>query len=184
MDGCQTAAPTLPPYEPQPLLKILALEAYELQLVHSLRTTHVSLIPIPEHLTSTLGHSRKDPIMPPPATSQPRLILTWILRILLGLLFLAIGIEKLTGTMGTIPFFAAIGWGQWFRYASGALDTAGALLILTPRFTSYGAIIITCTVGLGTILCFTMPLYNPIFPLAMTLLAALLIWLAWKPQPA
>jgi len=116
--------------------------------------------------------------MTPQPTGKPRLILTWILRILLGLLFLGIGIEKLTGTMGTIPFFDAIGWGQWFRYVSGAADTAGAILILIPRYTFYGAIIITCTVGLGTWLCFTMPLYNPIFPLVMTLLAATLAVLA------
>jgi uncharacterized membrane protein YphA (DoxX/SURF4 family) len=117
-------------------------------------------------------------------TAKMRFMITWALRVLLGLVFLGIGIEKLTGTMGTIPFFDAIGWGQWFRYASGALDTAGALLILVPRWTSYGALIITCTVGLGTILCFTKALYNPLFPLVMTLLAATLVWLAWRPKPA
>jgi putative oxidoreductase len=117
-------------------------------------------------------------------TSKTRLILTWILRFLLGVIFLGIGIEKLTGTMGTIPFFNAIGWGQWFRYASGALDTAGALLIFIPRWTSLGALIITCTVGLGTVLCFTKALYNPSFPMVMTLLAATLVWLAWRPKMA
>ena len=119
--------------------------------------------------------------MPPPPPGKPRQIQTWILRVLLGLLFLAIGIEKLTGTQGTIPFFDAIGWGQWFRYVSGAADTAGAILILIPRYTWNGALVITCTVGLGTYLCFTMPLYNPIFPLAMTLLAATLAFLT-RPQ--
>lgn len=117
-------------------------------------------------------------------TGKLRVILTWFLRVLVGLAFLGIGIEKLTGTMGTIPFFDAIGWGQWFRYASGAADTAGALLIFVPRWTSYGALIITGTVGLGTYLCFTMALFNPIFPLAMTLLAATLAWLAWRPRAA
>jgi len=66
----------------------------------------------------------------------------------------------------------------------GALDTAGALLILVPRWTSIGAIIITCTVGLGTFLCFTRALYNPSFPMVMTLLAATLVWLAWRPKLA
>jgi putative oxidoreductase len=117
-------------------------------------------------------------------TGNVRLTITWILRVLLGLTFLGIGIEKLTGTMGTIPFFDAIGWGQWFRYASGALDTAGALLIFAPRWTSYGALIITCTVGLGTYLCFAMALFNPVFPLVLTMLAATLAWLAWRPKPA
>ena len=121
--------------------------------------------------------------MPPQPTGKPRQILTWILRVLLGVVFLGIGIEKLTGTMGTIPFFNAIGWGQWFRYASGAADTVGALLILIPRSTFYGAIIIMCTVGLGSYLCFTLPLYSPVFPLATTLLAATLAGLAWPPKP-
>jgi putative oxidoreductase len=91
--------------------------------------------------------------------------------------FLVIGVEKLTGTIGTIPFFRAIGRGQWFRYASGVPDTAGALLIVFPRWTCYGALIVTSTVGLGTVLCSTMALFNPLFPLGMTLLAASLAWL-------
>ncbi|RUL67102.1 DoxX family protein [Dyella dinghuensis] len=117
-------------------------------------------------------------------TGKARRIITWTLRILLGVAFLGIGIEKITGTMGTIPFFDAIGWGQWFRYVSGVFDMAGALLILWPRWTSVGALIITCTVGLGTYLCYTKDLFNPAFPLIMTLLAATLAWLAWKPKPS
>jgi len=115
---------------------------------------------------------------------KARRIITWILRVLLGVTFLGIGIEKVTGTMGTIPFFDAIGWGQWFRYFSGILDIAGALLIFVPRWTSLGALIITCTVGLGTYLCFAKALFNPTFPLIMTLLAITLVWLAWKPKPS
>jgi putative oxidoreductase len=84
--------------------------------------------------------------------------------------------------MGTIPFFDAIGWGQWFRYVGGALDIAGALLIFVPRWTSVGALIITCTVGLGAYLCYAKALFNPLFPLVLTLLAAMLAWLAWKPK--
>lgn len=122
--------------------------------------------------------------MSPHTTGKARLIAAWILRVLVGLAFLGIGIEKLTGTMGTVPFFEAIGWGQWFRYVSGAMDTAGALLIFVPRWTSIGAFLITCTVGLGTILCFTKALFNPTFPLVMTLLSAALVWLAWRPKPA
>ncbi|HTZ60941.1 MAG TPA: DoxX family membrane protein [Acidobacteriaceae bacterium] len=107
-------------------------------------------------------------------------VITWLLRVLIGLIFTGIGIEKLTGTMGTIPFFDAIGWGQWFRYASGALDLAGGLLTFVPRWTPVGAGIITFTVGLGTYLCYAKALFNPLFPLVMTLLAGTLVWLSWK----
>jgi uncharacterized membrane protein YphA (DoxX/SURF4 family) len=118
------------------------------------------------------------------AGSKARVALVWTLRVLLGVAFVGIGVEKLTGTMGTVPFFAAIGWGQWFRYVSGAFDAVGALLIFFPRFTTYGAIIITCTVGLGTVLCYTMSLFNPMFPLLMTLLAATLAAMTWRERGA
>lgn len=118
--------------------------------------------------------------MSPQETGKTRLVLTWALRFTVGLLFLGIGIETLTGTQGTIPFFAAIGWGQWFRYSTGAWDVAGALLIFAPRWTSLGALMITCSVGLGTVLCYTRALFNPTFPLVMTLLAATLMVLTWN----
>ena len=117
-------------------------------------------------------------------TSKGLAVVTWALRGVIGLLFLVIGIEKLTGTMGTIPFFDAIGWGQWLRYASGAVDTVGALLVFIPRFTSLGAFMIACSVGLGTYLCYTTAVFNPAFPLGMTLLAATLVWLGWRSRAA
>jgi putative oxidoreductase len=113
---------------------------------------------------------------------KARHIIIWILRILLGVAFLGIGIEKVTGTMGTIPFFDAIGWGQWFRYVTGVWDIVGAVLIFMPRRTSLGALMIMCSVGLGTYLCYAKALFNPMFPLVMTLLAAVLAWLAWRPK--
>ena len=135
-------------------------------------------------LHSALPSKKGEKTMTLQTAGKARRIITWILRVLLGVTFLGIGIEKITGTMGTIPFFDAIGWGQWFRYFSGILDIAGALLIFVPRWTSLGALIITCTVGLGTYLCFTKALFNPIFPLIMTLLAVTLLWLTWKQKPS
>ena len=52
-------------------------------------------------------------------------IVVWVLRVVLGLLFLYVGTTKLAGTGNTMDYFAAIGWGQWFRYFTGALDIAG-----------------------------------------------------------
>jgi len=117
-------------------------------------------------------------------TGKVRAFVTWVLRGIIGVIFLVVGVEKLTGTMGTIPFFDAIGWGQWLRYASGTVDTIGALLVFIPRFTSLGAFMITCSVGLGTFLCYTKGVFNPAFPLVMTLLAATLVWLGRKSRAA
>jgi len=48
--------------------------------------------------------------------------------VVLGLIFLYVGATKLTETGNTVENFAAIGWGQWFRYFTGALDIAGVVL--------------------------------------------------------
>ncbi len=109
--------------------------------------------------------------------SKSRLIAIRVLQVFLGLAFLVIGGAKLTGTMNTVQTFDAFGWGQWFRYVSGALDVTGALLVLVPRSIWYGALILTGTVGLATVLSVTRPDVWP--ALALTFLSASLAWLTW-----
>jgi putative oxidoreductase len=108
-----------------------------------------------------------------------RTIAIWALRVVLGPIFLAVGTTKLTGTGNIVEYFAAIGWGQWFRYLTGVLDIAGAALLFVPRWTCYGAVVLTCSVGLGTLISLTVLRGNPtwgapamvLVPLVLTLLA-------------
>jgi putative oxidoreductase len=114
-----------------------------------------------------------------------RTIVAWALRIILGLAFLLIGITKLTGTLHSIDYFEAIGWGQWFRYLTGCLDVAGAALLFVPRFTFYGALVLISSVGTATVLSVTVLRGNPFWgglamvlqPLILTLLTVTLAWL-------
>lgn len=106
-----------------------------------------------------------------------RLWAVWVLRVALGLAFLALGAAKLTGAAQTVELFAAIGWGQWFRYLTGALDVAGAVVLFVPRWTCYGAVLLACTVGSAAMFCVLQLHQNPAVPLALTLLAATLAWL-------
>ena len=114
-----------------------------------------------------------------------RTIAIWALRVVLGLVFLYIGTTKLTGTGHTVEYFAAIGWGQWFRYLTGLLDIAGVALLLAPKWIFCGAIVLACSVGLGTLISLTVLRGNPTWgssemvavPLVLTLLAVLLAWL-------
>jgi len=123
--------------------------------------------------------------MPAAVPGKTRRTAAWTLRILLGLVFLAVGTTKLTGTGQTIDYFAAIGWGQWFRYLTGFLDIAGVLLLFIPRATSYGAIILACSVGTAAFISLTILRGNPTWggpemiaiPLVMTSHAVLLAWL-------
>ncbi len=114
-------------------------------------------------------------------TGRKRRIAIWFLRVLLGLAFLTIGVAKLTGTLYTVQTFEAFGWGQWFRYLTGLLDLIAALLVLVPRWTFYGAVLLTGTLGLGAVPSLPRP---PDFwaGLSLTLLAATLAWLT-RPRP-
>ena len=103
----------------------------------------------------------------------------------LGVLFLAVGFAKLTGTGNTVAYFAAIGWGQWFRYLTGLLDVAGIVLLFMPRRTFYGALVLACSVGTATLISMTVLRRNATWggtqmiavPLVLTLLCLALAWL-------
>lgn len=118
-----------------------------------------------------------------------RTVLVWALRIVLGMMFLYIGTTKLTGTGNTVQYFNAIGWGQWLRYLTSFVDVAAALLILVPRSTFYGALVLISSVGTATFLSFTVLAADRLWggppmkliPLALTVLAAALAWLT-RPQ--
>lgn len=112
------------------------------------------------------------------ATTGKSRIAIGVLRVLLILAFLTIGAAKLTASLGTVGWFAQLGWGQWFRYLTGLLDIAGALLLFVPRWTFYGALVLAYTIGTATVLNVLFPLrQNPLVPLVLTLFAATLAWL-------
>ncbi len=44
-----------------------------------------------------------------------------------------VGFTKLAGNEQMVALFEAIGVGQWFRYLTGSLEVAGAILLVIPR---------------------------------------------------
>ena len=69
----------------------------------------------------------------------------WILTGLLALVFLFEGVDKFSGSRLWLRVFEAIGFGQWFRYFTGAVEIAGAILLLVPRTAAIGAGLLACT---------------------------------------
>lgn len=65
------------------------------------------------------------------------------LRAAVALPFLIAGSIKLVGASGMVSLFHEIGLGQWFRYATGGLEVAGGILVLTRRWV-LGALILCC----------------------------------------
>jgi putative oxidoreductase len=127
--------------------------------------------------------------MKEPTSTSPKwqAIVSWVLRVVLGVAFLLIGATKFTGTANTVEYFEAIGWGQWFRYLTGFLDVGGVALLFIPRCTFYGTIVLISSVGTATVLSVTVLRGNPLWgrsamvlqPLVLTLLAIALAWLTY-----
>jgi putative oxidoreductase len=71
----------------------------------------------------------------------------WVLKLVLAALFLFAGGAKLAGLPAMVKTFEQVGFGQWFRYVTGALEVVGAALLLWPRTTALGALLLAaiCT---------------------------------------
>ena len=114
------------------------------------------------------------------ATGQEKgkMIALWVLRVVVGLAFLAAGGSKLAGAPAMVAMFAKIGFGQWFRILTGLLEVAGAIGLLVPRFAVYAASMLA-VVMVGAIGFHLTTLGgNPVPPIILLLLAILIVWLS------
>ncbi len=57
-------------------------------------------------------------------------------------MFLMVGFLKLSGNAQLVGMFEAIGFGQWFRYLTGTLEVTGAILLVIPRTSGLGALML------------------------------------------
>jgi putative oxidoreductase len=69
-------------------------------------------------------------------------VVLWVLQIAAAGMFLMVGFLKLSGNAQLVGLFQAIGIGQWFRYLTGTLEVAGAILLLIPRTSGLGALML------------------------------------------
>lgn len=71
--------------------------------------------------------------------------LSYGIRGLLALVFLAAGVAKLAGVALFVEGFEALGLGQWFRYFTGIVEVAGATLLWWPNRQAMGAALLGAT---------------------------------------
>lgn len=69
-------------------------------------------------------------------------VLLWVLQVAAAGMFLMAGFLKLSGNPQLVALFEAIGVGQWFRYLTGTMEVAGAILLLIPRTSGLGALML------------------------------------------
>jgi putative oxidoreductase len=76
------------------------------------------------------------------STGKVMNVVLWVLQIAAAGMFLMAGFSKLSGNAQMVGLFEAIGVGQWFRYLTGTLEVAGAILLLIPRTSGLGALML------------------------------------------
>lgn len=103
----------------------------------------------------------------------------WLPRVGLGLLFIYIGQTKFDNNPhGTwVPVFEKIGFGQWFRYLTGAMQVAGGVLLLIPRTLTLGTALLAATmIGAVIVDLFVLRVLLFFIP-GLLLVAIVLAWL-------
>jgi uncharacterized membrane protein YphA (DoxX/SURF4 family) len=78
--------------------------------------------------------------------SKKQNILSWILQVIVAVILLQTLFFKFSGAAESVYIFSALGAEPWGRYASGVVELIAAILLLTPRAVTLGALL-----ALGTI---------------------------------
>lgn len=73
-----------------------------------------------------------------------RNVVTWVLSIVLALMFLFAGGIKLSGQPAAAEMFMRFGFPLWFMYLTGAIEVGSAILVLVPRLAPVGAGLLVC----------------------------------------
>ena len=114
-------------------------------------------------------------------------VLSWLPRIVLALVFAGAGFSKIAGDPAMVTLFADIGAGQGLRYVVGALELAGAIGVLVPRFCGLAAAGLALLMIGATIVNVAVLGVSPVFTLFLFALAAVTVWLRrhqlrpWQP---
>ncbi|GAA3443315.1 DoxX family protein [Planomonospora venezuelensis] len=115
-----------------------------------------------------------------PAASARRTLrrVLWAFQILIGLfLVVASALPKFAGETNAVTTFELIGWGQWFRYVTGAVELAGGIGLLVPRLAGAAA---TGLIGLMAGAALTQVLVlEPAWALLPVAFAAVFALVAW-----
>ena len=112
-----------------------------------------------------------------PASTRASQIARWILQGLVAAAFLAAGAAKLAGAPPMVAIFEQIGAGQWFRYVTAVVEITGAILLVWPGRSGFGAAVLACTMAAALLTHFTLIGGNWGPAAGLLVLNLLILWL-------
>jgi putative oxidoreductase len=111
------------------------------------------------------------------STTTSSRIGSWVAQGTVATAFSAAGAAKLAGVAYMVQLFDQIGVGQWFRYATGAIEVAGALALVAPGLIPFGAILLGTTMVFATLTHVFVLHTSPVPAIVLGLLNALIVYL-------
>ncbi|MFC0041405.1 DoxX family protein [Actinomadura rayongensis] len=113
-----------------------------------------------------------------PAPSPVLRRVLWGAQILLALfLLVASALPKFAGQKDAVETFAKIGWGQWLRYLTGAVEAAGAIGLVVPRLAGAAAVgLIGLMIGAALTQLLVLSPAWALFPAALAVVFALIAY--------
>lgn len=105
----------------------------------------------------------------------------WILRGGVTLMFVLFGLDKFPSHPGAswVTFFDRVGIGQWFRYFTGIVEVAGALLVLIPQTARWGLALLAVTMASAALIV-TFRLGHPADAIISGIFCLILAALLWS----
>ena len=99
-------------------------------------------------------------------------VLTWVASILVALGIGLAGITKFAAADRWQDLFARWGFPQWVLPVVGALEIAGAVALLVPRLSLYGALVLGSVMigAIGTLLIYPTPHFPVMLPMSYIIL--------------
>lgn len=105
----------------------------------------------------------------------------WLLRTLVAVLFVLFSLGKFNSDPHGEWFriFARIGFGQWFRVATGVIELVGGILFLLPGTARLAAVPLAATM-VGAIIADLAVMKNPVFAFIPGAILALVLIVAFR----
>jgi putative oxidoreductase len=102
--------------------------------------------------------------------------IAWAFQILAATQFFLTGLDKLSDAPVMVQLFSAVGFGQWFRYVTGAIEIISAVLLLVPRAAAIGAALLVATMIGALIAHFTVLPFPPVKPIILLVMMGIVFW--------
>src|ERR1035438_8665502 len=105
----------------------------------------------------------------------------WFLRGCVAVAFVYIGLDKFDEAPNGewIRIFERIGFGQWFRHATGVIEIAGGILFVPPRTYRVGAVLLGGAMA-GAIVAHLTVLHDPILSIVPLILLVVVVGIALR----